>query len=146
MHGLLHGNIDWLATLGFILPPHIRMFFISVKPQIGIAVAIFWVIESWRENRWKGILKVLAPISAALILSFLMFGLWPLRFERELSLWWNASLWPASLPVGLALMVLAIRKREVNYAIGASPCLSPYILLHSWIVSLAYSKNIVGSE
>lgn len=136
MHGLLHGNIDWLAAFGFILPPQIGMFFISVKPQIGIAVGIYWVIEAWRESRWRGVWRVLAPISIAFVLSFLLFGLWPLRFERELSLWWNASLWPASLPVGLALMVLAIRKREMNFAIGASPCFAPYILLHSWIGAL----------
>jgi hypothetical protein len=51
-------------------------------------------------------------------------------------LWWNATLWPMSLPVGLVLIVTAIRKRELKYALGASPCLSPYILLHSWVVVL----------
>ena len=44
----------------------------------------------------------------------------------------NASLWPMSLPVGLALSVTALRKSDVRYAIAASPLLSPYLLFHSW--------------
>jgi len=29
------------------------------------------------------------------------------------------------------LIAAAIREREIRYAIAASPCLSPYVLLHS---------------
>ena len=136
LHGLLNGNIDWLATLGFILPPQIGLFFIVIKPQVGVAVAVYWLAEAWREERWRGVVRVFGPVTAAMLLSFLLFGPWPLRFERELSLWWNASLWPTSIPVGLALLVAAIHRRKVEYAIGASPCLSPYILLHSWVGAL----------
>jgi hypothetical protein len=38
-----------------------------------------------------------------------------------------------SIPVGLALLVTAIRKQKIEYALAASPCLSPYVLLHSWV-------------
>jgi hypothetical protein len=41
-----------------------------------------------------------------------------------------------SLPVGLVLIVTAIRSRKLAYAMGASPCFSPYILLHSWVVAV----------
>ncbi len=136
MHGLLNGNIDWLATLGFILPPQIGLFFIVIKPQVGVAVGVYWLAEAWREEGWRGVVRVFGPVTTAMLLSFLLFGPWPLRFERELSLWWNASLWPTSIPVGLALLVAAIHRRKVEYAIGASPCLSPYILLHSWVGAL----------
>ncbi len=136
LHGLLNGNIDWLATLGFILPPQVGLFFIATKPQIGVAVGVYWLAEAWRVKGWREVLRVFGPVTVTMLLSFVLFGPWPLRFERELSLWWNASLWPASIPVGLALLVTAIRKRRIEYAIGASPCLSPYILLHSWVGAL----------
>ena len=136
VHGLLNGNIDWLAAVGFVLPPQIGLFFISVKPQMGIAVAIFWLVEAYRKDGWREVVRVFGPITAAMLLSFALFGLWPLRFERELDLWWNASLWPASVPVGLALLVAAVRKGKIEYAMGASPCLSPYVLLHSWVGAL----------
>jgi len=136
IHGLLNGNIDWLAIIGFVLPPQIGLFFVSIKPQIGIAIAVYWLWQSWYHGGWRTALKVFAPFVLVLVLSFFIFGLWPLRFEREISLWWNASFWPASLPVGLALLVAGIRKNKFEFAVGASPCFSPYVLFHSWIVAL----------
>jgi hypothetical protein len=136
MHGLLNGNIDWLAAIGFVLPPQIGLFFITVKPQMGIAVGIFWMVEAYRKDGWREVMRVFGPITVAMLLSFVLFGLWPLRFERELDLWWNASLWPTSIPVGLALLVSAVRKGKIEYAMGASPCLAPYVLLHSWVGAL----------
>jgi hypothetical protein len=133
MHLLLNGNLDWLASLGFILPPQIGLFFISIKPQIGIAVAPFWLIEAWRQGGWKQVLRTFAPFTLVLLLSFVIYGPWPLgAVEATGVVWWNASLWPMSIPVGLALLVSAVRKRKIEYAMAASPCLSPYVLFYSW--------------
>ncbi len=52
MHGLLNGNIDWLAVLGFVLPPQIGLFFITTKPQIGIAVGLYWLVDIWLQQGW----------------------------------------------------------------------------------------------
>jgi len=132
MHMLLNGNIDWLASFGFVLPPQIGLFFIAIKPQIGIAVAPFWLIEAWRQGGWKQVLKTFAPFTIVLLLSFAMFGLWPLGAVEVTGVSFNASLWPLSIPVGLALFVTAVRKRKIEYAMAASPCLSPYALFYSW--------------
>jgi hypothetical protein len=82
---------------------------------------------------------VFGPFAVALAISFLIFGFWPTHALRILTIsqGWNASLWPTSIPVGLGLAVAALRKREVRYAIAASPCLSPYVLFHSWSGALA---------
>lgn len=135
LHGLLNGNIDWLAALGFTLPPQIGLLFIAAKPQMGIAVGLYWFAEAWRDG-WKAVVKTFWPITILMLLSLALFGLWPARAQREIQLWWNASLWPASIPVGLALLTAAIRTRKMAYAMGASPCLSPYVLLHSWVGAL----------
>ena len=134
MHVLLNGNMDWLAVLGFIMPPQFGLFFISIKPQIGIAVAPFWLIEAWRVGGWKQVLRTFAPFTIVLLLSFAIFGLWPLEavHENVTGVFFNASLWPMSIPVGLALFVAAMRKRKIEYAMAASPCLSPYVLFYSW--------------
>lgn len=136
MHNMLNGNIDWLALLGLVLPPQLGLFFITMKPQIAIAVVFFWLIESWRMGGYRQTIKVFWPITLVTILSLFLYGLWPLRAKVEVDLWWNASLWPVSLPVGLALLVTALRKRDISYAMGASPCFSPYILFHSWIIAV----------
>jgi hypothetical protein len=134
MHGLLNSNIEWLPLLGFVMPPQIGLFFISIKPQIGSVVAIFWLVEAWRNGGLREAIRIFLPVSLALLVSFALFGFWPLRFQNTLALTrsYNASLWPGSIPIGVALLVAAIHRRNIRFAMGASPCLSPYVLLHAW--------------
>ncbi len=135
LHGLLNGSIDWIAAFGLILPPQIGLLFVAVKPQIGVAVMIYWLAEAWREG-WKKVIRTFWPITVLFLLSLALFGPWPIRAMKEINLWWNASLWPASIPVGLGLLAAAMRTRKMGYAMAASPCLSPYVLFHSWIGAL----------
>lgn len=134
MHVILNGNMDWFAVIGFVMPPQIGLFFISTKPQIGIAVALFWLVEAWRKEGWNQVVRIFAPFTVVLLISLLIFGLWPLEFiyQEVPQVYYNASLWPLSIPVGLALFVASIRKRKIQYAMAASPCLSPYLLFYSW--------------
>lgn len=145
IHSLLNSNIEWIPLLGFVLPPQIGLFFISVKPQSGFIVGIFWLVETWRKSGLKGVVRVFGPVTAALILSFIIYGLWPLNANNALNIvnsGFNASLWPISLPVGLGLLVAAIRKRDIRFAMPASPCFSPYVIFHSWSTAvLALSAN-----
>lgn len=47
LHGLLNGSLDWLGALGFVMNPQLGLFFVMIKPQLGIAVAVFWLFQSW---------------------------------------------------------------------------------------------------
>lgn len=143
IHGLLNSNIEWLPLLGFVMPPQIGLFFVSIKPQIGSAVAIFWLVEAWRNGGLREVLRVFLPVTLALLASFALFGLWPMRFQDTLTLTrsYNASLWPGSIPVGVALLVASIYRRNIRFAMGASPCLSPYVLLHAWSGALVAIVN-----
>lgn len=136
MHNMLNGNIDWLPLLGLTMPPQIGLFFVTMKPQLGVAIVIFWLVESWRIGGYRETIKWFLPITIATLSSFLLYGFWPSRAAVEVDLWWSTSLWPLSLPVGLALMVAAFRQRDMHYAMGASPCFAPYILFHSWVIAL----------
>jgi hypothetical protein len=159
LHEVLNGNIDWLAVLGVVFPPWLGLFFIVIKPQVGLGVIIFWLVFAWKEGGVKKVIKTFAPVSIAYGVSLIVFGFWPLTINKALILWWNtniwavsipvgmqhiwdlqsvvnSSFWPLSIPVGLALLVTAIRKNDIRYAMGASPCLSPYVLFHSWVVIL----------
>lgn len=129
----IDGNIDWIVTLGFILPPQIGLFFLAIKPQVGLMVALFWLINSWRTGGIREVIKVFSPFLIILLLSFAIYGFYPLNDTNDLAWGGNASLWPVSIPIGLALFVHSIRKNNINFSIAASPCLSPYVLLHSWI-------------
>jgi hypothetical protein len=136
MHGWLNANIDWMVLLGFSLPPRWGLFCLAIKPQEGSTVALFWLVEAWRTGKLREVVRVFWPVTLALLISFAIYGFWPTHFGRVLSEWWNASLWPLSIPVGLALAVTALRKRDIRYAMGAAPCLSPYVLFHAWAGAL----------
>ncbi len=136
MHGLLNASVDWLVLVGFTLPPQMGLFFVIIKPQVGFTLVLFWLVEAWRAGGLKEVARVFWPVTVATLASLLLFGLWPLRFGQTLSYWWNASLWPMSIPVGLVLLVTAYKKGNARYAMGAAPCLSPYVLFHSWVGAL----------
>ncbi len=153
LHCLVNTNSDWIPLLGVVLPPQSGLFLVVVKPQIGFGVAFFWLVEAWRNGGGRlrsgyigglrEVVRVFWPVTLALLISFAIFGVWPLRYHELLTEWWNASLWPASIPVGLALLVAALRRRRKEYALAASPCLSPYVLFHSWsgaLVALVASQ------
>jgi len=136
LHGLLNGNIDGLIVLGFVLPPWLGLFLLVIKPQISYIYVIYLFIQTLRTEKFVGVLRMFAPVTVAYLLSLIFFGLWPIQFAETVQFSWNASLWPLSIPIGLALFVAAIRNRESRFSIAASPFMSPYVLLHSWVSPL----------
>jgi len=142
IHCLLNANIEWIPLLGFVLPPQIGLILVMTKPQTGFVVALFWIVEAWQRGGFREVLRISWPFFLTVLLSLILFGLWPLRLLGVFSFAgdFNASLWPYSIPVGLALLVASLRRHQIRYAVGASPFLAPYILFHGWsaaVVALA---------
>jgi hypothetical protein len=136
MAGLYNGQIEWLALLGLVLPKPIGLFFLLSKPQIGLGIALFWFAEALRQGGWREAVRVFAPVSSAIAFSFLLFGLWPSHGIHRINLGLNVSLWPYGIPIGLALLIIALRQRKLAPAMIASPLLSPYLVPHSWSIVL----------
>lgn len=133
IYGLRMLNVDVFVLVGFVLPAPVGLFFVLIKPQMGIAMAVFWFAEAWREGGVKTVLRTFSPVGIALVLSFIFFGNWIVGRQSDLlDSFWNASLWPWALPVGLVLVALSIRDRRSDYGMAASPFLSPYLAYHSW--------------
>ncbi len=136
-YNLFLGNIDALVLWGLLLPPPIGLFLVAIKPQIGIGISIYLAYSLWRESGWRGLLLGFAPVTVALVLSFLLFGNWMANpAENVVTAYWNLSLFPWSLPIGLALLVIALRRRKLTVSISAAPFLAPYLSLGSWSVAL----------
>jgi len=136
---LINSNIEWIPMLGFVLPAPIGLFFVTTKPQTGFVMIIFWLVEAWHKGGWREVGRVFAPIGLVTLLSFAIYGLWPLHTTHALEAGrrYNTSLWPYSIPVGLALIFMTIYYRKKEFALPASPCLSPYVIIHSWSGVLA---------
>jgi hypothetical protein len=131
IYGVLDPNFDWMVALGLILPPQIGLFFISVKPQLGIVLALYWLVVAWKEGGFYRVINFFAPVTIAFLMSLALYGLWPLRSSELSTVRWNASFWPASIPIGMVLAVSAIRNLNKRLAIVASPFLSPYVGAYS---------------
>ena len=138
IYGMRMLNVDALALVGFVLPPQIGLFFVLIKPQMGIAMIPFWIFETWREGGWRSLLLAFLPAAIAATLSLVIFGTASIgRSNDLLQSSWNASLWPWAFPIGFALTILSIRNRRKDQAMAASPFLSPYLAYHSWVSVLA---------
>lgn len=114
-----------------------------LKPQMGIGIALYWLYNEFRAGGIKRVLITFAPVTVTILLSFAIWGIWPLKMlgltERYGG---NTSLFPYSLLVGILFLILAIAKQNRRYAYCVGPLLSPYNTIYSWAtVHLATVKN-----
>ncbi len=131
---LLVGNLDALVYLGMLLPPVSGLFLLLLKPQIGAGVAIYYLIESWREGKFSNVLRTFSPIAIAYLVSALIFPIFIERIINKPSTdVWNRSLFPYAIPIGLFFLWLAIRKRNAYFALAATPFLTPYLTFYSYL-------------
>lgn len=136
---LINGNIEWMALLGAVLPPQIGLIFLAVKPQVGFGLGVYWLITIWRERGFRQVVITFAPVTALLLLSFLLYGLWPLRFSQTVA--WssdNVTLFPYGVVLGLVILVQALRTGDSRAALASGPFFSPYVIHFTWAAMLAY--------
>jgi hypothetical protein len=133
---ILHGQVDLLVLSGLLLPPEWWIIVGLTKPQtvIGLSLGAF-------QGR---ILKVIMVTGVILLGSFLFFGLWPIElltqpkpyFLEGHNIW--RGLWPLQLPVGVAIIIRGIEKKDERYFLASSPFFLPYStvgnLVGIWLV------------
>lgn len=133
------GNVEWLTLLGLAINPAIGLCLLAIKPQMTLAVMAFWIIERWQENGWRGVLRLILPLTALTGISFLFFGFWlttSLTYLQFRGATFDASWFPNLVPVGVLLFVGAWRTHDIRYAIAASPFLFPVLTVQCWLVVL----------
>jgi len=142
------GNIEWLALLGAFMPAPIGMVFLSMKPQSTIGIIIFLLIIASKRSL-REVLYVLLPTTLLFLTSFLIYGLWFLRFQSAFLAAddFVIRIWPFGIPAGLVCLFLAVRRQKIDFAFAASPLLSPYTILITWsgfILSFARSTKAIA--
>jgi hypothetical protein len=131
-----YGQVDWLIFLGFILPPRWGLFLVLIKPQASIGIIIYWFIDAMCLGGIRKVAETFSPVVLALLLSWLLFGNWLGGSLIEIDRGYNASLWPWSIPIGIFMLLSAVRFKRAHLAIAASPFLSPYLAPHGWSATL----------
>lgn len=138
-------NFEWLAALGFILPAQVGLFFVLIKPQTGGLLAAYWLIEAYRTNKLREVFRIFGPVSITFLLSFAIFGFYPAKSDFLLFPE-GKHFWPYSVPIGLILMVIALKYRRQGFSITAGPFLAPYVQPYSLpmaLYGLLPSRNLV---
>jgi hypothetical protein len=102
-----------------------------VKPQVlGVATVIHW-LKLERKNK----LLILLPVIAIFLLSLMLHGFWPkLMYENvhnNIAPKSGISIWPYGIPIGLALLALSIKNRNVSLGGLSTFFLIPYLASHS---------------
>jgi hypothetical protein len=138
-HCIQVGNVEWIVLLGFLLPPQVGLIFLAIKPHNTLVAIIYFVVEAWRKGGIKEVFRITWPVALISLLSLLMYGLWPLRAGGTFSPTgvFNISMWPYGIPMGLLLVLWAIRDRNQKAAMAATPFFSPFVILLSWSSALA---------
>ena len=140
-YSFILGNIDGLMLAGAALPIPIGVWLLALKPQMTIGLLAFIGLTTLRLG-WSRTLKTWLPIALAFAAS-LALGMF---HATPLSASWNISLWPYGLPLGLALLVYAVRKNNWRAALAAGPFLSPYasILTYTALIPLAATTPLAA--
>ena len=76
IYSIRQTQIESFVILGFLLPAPIGLFFALAKPQIGMGIAMYWLVEAWRTGGIQSVIKTFTPICIALLLNFLIYGNW----------------------------------------------------------------------
>lgn len=124
---LYEGNIDWLVTAGLWMPPQLGLFFVMMKPQIGIGVAVYWAYMAWKKGGFAELWYVFAPVLIAYTISFGVYGFWLGNISNMHNNPVNGGLFPWGLVVAIPLLAYAIEHEEQNPAAISSPFFAPYI-------------------
>jgi hypothetical protein len=134
------GNVEGLLLLGLLMPRWLGIILLMTKPQIGIGVAIYWAWQAWHGKRNHGkpreidrthkksikrLIYLVAPVATCYILAFAIYGNYMAGAAG--SQFFNLSLFPWSVPVGVACVWMACRYDRLGWALMAGPLLSPYV-------------------
>jgi hypothetical protein len=124
------GNLDALILLGLFLPVQGSLFVLMTKPQIGLGYILWLGIKSWKTGVF---IRTFAPVIIAMGLCLIIYPEWLTAMSHTSEMRWNRSLFPYSIPVGLYILWLAIRKDKPIWALAATAFLSPYLSLYSYV-------------
>lgn len=151
LSGISNGALEWIPALGFLFQDGIGMLFLLTKPQSGLLGGLDWYLRSKNKK-----LFLIIP-AVTTMLSLLIWPDWPSQLMANLQTHEvglrgrNISLFPWTIPIGIALIYYIIKKRPENgelLGVLATSTLTPYTAFQSYsvlftLISISYPKAAV---
>lgn len=136
---LWHAQVDGFVLWGLALGGPFGFLLLSLKPQAGAGLALVWVWRTWQTEGLRGVLRLVWPTA---VLAALFTALYPnwlgvMASASQLERAGAVNGFPWLIPLGVLLLVRAVRAQRDELAAAGTVLLSPYARPQSWMVSLA---------
>ena len=132
----VNGQTDTLILAGVLMFNGLDPLILVLKPQVAAGV-----IVARLRRAGAGWAAYVAPLAIVGGLSLVVWWGWPLAVLEYRHMLvgseWNSSLFPYSVPVGLALLGWAWRTGDDRWGLAATPLLFPYVNMPSYLGLLA---------
>jgi hypothetical protein len=132
-------NIDWLVTIGLLVPRAYSAPFLLAKPQNAVGYLLSF--------SWQDIVRWVLVVLLLILMSFAIWGDWLTAWLRSAELYpvadgvnlAPASVlgWWASLLIGGALAWWSFKRRDALLAILAGSFFVPYLATYSFLLHFA---------
>jgi len=133
---MVNGQVDCLVLGGLMFFNGVDPLILLMKPQVAAGAIVSRVKRTGRQ--WS---RYVLPSLVGLGISLVVWWMWPVAFlgpvMRQIPGYWNSSLWPFGIPFGLFSLWKAWKTADERWGVVASPLLSPYVNLPSYLGLLA---------
>lgn len=127
------GNIEGIIVLGLVMPAPIGILLLMIKPQVGMAIVAYYTLDTILHKGWKKTVILLFPFTILLSVSVSIYGTWFLNSSNIVVEKYNTiSFFPYGIPLGIALIVAGVSRKNIGYALMAIPLTTPYMIFHTW--------------
>jgi hypothetical protein len=127
-----NGQTEWLMLFGLLFFNGFDALLLILKPQVAAGAIVSRIRRA--DQRWW---IYLTPLVAMILLSFLVWHGWFLKIFSFAPILikgdWNSSVWPWGMVVGIGLLWQAWKTGDDRWGVAASPLLSPYVNLPSYL-------------
>lgn len=111
---------------------------LSGKPQVGFGAILFQLEFAYREKKVKDLIPLFVAVGINLPFAVQMVE----NTAGLVGKSWNISLFPYMIPVGIFLLVVGLREKNLLISAVASVFISPYVALYSYsIVAILFASQ-----
>jgi hypothetical protein len=128
---IYNGNLEGILLPALFIPPTWGMPIMVIKPQIGAGYIIYHLWDSRKNQKF---IRIIFPLFFITILGIILYPGFLLNSYAVTSQRWNLSFFPYGLPLAAIMLVVAAIRKQPELALAASPFMTPYLNITSYIV------------